>query len=688
MQTWWCGVLSLVISLLLTAAAGAQSKTPSLSKAEREALRAAVLATRAVATVPEVPSTDAAVDLFRASDGSHYVAVSLPAPPELPPATPLVLYVKLVPTVPPDASGVTPTVPTEPRSAVLEWLEGQRSDPLPMRARRVVTVPTGELPVGGPTSMSGRDGGIGQSTAALRLMDRQQEQQRERMEAQARARREALDGTAAPASSLLPFEDFDVRARLAVRPGRAARIERALTAPPGDFDVVVGWATVDRRGRPDHSGAVRHHLSLPPAPRDALRLGSVVVADAIATVAQPYKADEQSAHPYVLGTTDITPAADRRFTNDERLAIAFQVINPSGDSTGKPDVRVGFRLYRRIGSDESLVGTPSPLTYSADTLPVDFNVGLGHPLLAALALPLGTLPRGHYRLAISATDMVARTSASGEASFEIVSTRAALLTGIPGLQPPLRRARAISADLLTAALAPLRPAASSPGAHQLMEAVEQRRFAEAIRDMPLAEAERGLGELLRTLAFYGLGDTPASLATRLARAESLGAPVAAVRYWQGWILGLQSREAEAVAAWRDAARLGWPAQMTVALEVDALLRVSQSREAGTVAAQALARGFEYESLRQAVALAELEAGHPHAALEALAPVLGMTSDPETLWLAIRAHAEPGLSGTAPLSSDALGPFAALVERYRRLNGRHIERADEWLAFLTASSSGA
>jgi hypothetical protein len=688
MRACRCGVLSLVGSLLLTATAGAQAKPPSLSKAEREGLRAAVLATRTLATVPQAAPTDVSADLFRASDGSHYVALSLPAPAELPPAVPVVLYVKLVPRAVPDASGVPPTVPTEPRSAVLEWLEGQRSDPLPMRARRVVTVPSGELPVGGPTSMSGRDGGIGQSTAALRLMDRQQEQQRERAEALERERQRTLEGKTAPPSALLPFEDFDARSRPVRRPGRQARWERAVTAPPGEYDVVLGWATLDSRGRPATVGTTRHHLSLPAAPRESLRLGSVVVADAIGTVAQPYPADQQSAHPYVLGTTDITPAADRRFTNDERLAVAFQIINPAGDATGKPDVRVGFRLYRRVGIDESLVGTPSPLTYTADTLPVDFNVGLGHPLLAALALPLTTLPRGQYRLAISATDMVARTAASGEALFDIIPTRAALLADIPGLQPPLRRARAVSEDVLTAALAPLRPVASSSGVREVLQAVEQRRFAEAVREVPLPEAERGLGELFRAVAFYGLGDTPTSLAARLARAEALGAPVAAVRYWQGWVLALQSRDTDAVTAWREAERLGWPQVLTAPLEVDALLRLRQSADAGAAAARAIASGLENETLRHAVALAALEAGQPQQTLEVLAPVLATTDDADTLWLAVRAHAEAGLSRTTPLSTDERTAFTALVDRYRRSDGRHRDRADEWLAFLTASSSGA
>ena len=686
MQTWWCGVLSLVVGLLLTTAAGAQSKTPSLSKAEREALRAAVLATRAVTSVPEVPSSDAAVDLFRASDGSHYVAVSLPAPPDVPPETPLVLYVKLVPIVPPDASGVTPTVSTAPRSAVLEWLEGQRSDPLPMRARRVVTVPTGEFPVGGPSSMSGRDGGVGQSTAALRLMDRQLEQQRERAEAQERERRAALERAAAVPTTLLPFEDFDLRVFTVTRQAQRRRIERALTAAPGEYDLVMGWSVADPRKPPTAVGAFRHHLSLPPAPRDELRLGSVVVADAISVIPSPYRPEQQSAHPYVVGTTDITPAADRQFTNDERLSVAFQIINPASLPDGKPDIRVSFRLYRKTAGGDSLVGTPSPLSYAADTLPTDFDIRLGHPLLAALALPLASLPRGEYRLAIAVTDLVARRSVSGETGFTVVPTRAALLAAIPGLRPPLRRGRAVSDETLAASLAPLQPQCTTPVLTDLMRAIHERRFADAIREREVAETDRPLAELLRTVAYYALGDTPASLATRVRLAEGVGAPMGAVRYWQGWIYALEAREADAVAAWQDATRLGWPDALTAQPTAEAFLRMGRSDDAARVAARALTAGVVRESLAQAVALAALEDKRDAEALEALSPFLEATTDADTLWLAIRARAVPALMATVSLSLEEHDRLTRLVDRYRALGGVHLDRATEWLQFLTASSS--
>ena len=70
--------------------------------------------------------------LLRASDGSHYVAFSAEAPADLTPDEKLALYVRLEPrpTDPPSTQA--------PRSAVEDWLRGERSDPLPMRAARVV----------------------------------------------------------------------------------------------------------------------------------------------------------------------------------------------------------------------------------------------------------------------------------------------------------------------------------------------------------------------------------------------------------------------------------------------------------------------------------------------------------------------------------------------------------------------
>ena len=322
--------------------------------------------------------------LLRASDGSHYVAFSAEAPAGVPTDAPFALYVRLAPRQDPAAASVLAV-----RSPVEEWLLGQRNDPLPMRASGVVQVPTGELPVGGPLAGSTREALGGQNQAALRLMERERERQREADEAAKKARQAEMEGRARPQADLMPFEDFDLAARVTVRPGlltghspRAHRRSRRLR-------VVRGLGHTRRpqsaRSRPAHSST---RCSLPIA-RTGLSLGSVIVADAITFRQETYRADQQTAHPYTIGTTEIEPAADGVFTNDEKLSVAFQVFERR--AVHRPASRTsasGSACSASPTTGEQLAGSLTPLEYSERTLPADFNLLLGHPILAAMAAPL------------------------------------------------------------------------------------------------------------------------------------------------------------------------------------------------------------------------------------------------------------------------------------------------------------
>ena len=134
--------LAVLALLCLPAAAQGQAKAPNLSKEQRQALMATVTAVKNAA---DLPAADEGwqTHLLRASDGSHYLAFSVEAPAELAPDTPLILYVRLSPR---PVEGAVSQIAV--RSPVEEWLLGQRNDPLPLSARGVVQVPTGELPVG------------------------------------------------------------------------------------------------------------------------------------------------------------------------------------------------------------------------------------------------------------------------------------------------------------------------------------------------------------------------------------------------------------------------------------------------------------------------------------------------------------------------------------------------------------
>src|SRR5690606_1024338 len=153
--------------LLVPVTAASQGTAPELDRQQRATLLQLVTAVTTDSPVDSTPNADWPVHLFRTSDGSHYVACSVPMPAGVDESAPLALYVRLAPRTGPDLSA------SLPRSAVHEWLLGERSDPLPLNPRRVVQVPTGEMPAGGLAATFLRDGGAGQASAALRLMDLQ-----------------------------------------------------------------------------------------------------------------------------------------------------------------------------------------------------------------------------------------------------------------------------------------------------------------------------------------------------------------------------------------------------------------------------------------------------------------------------------------------------------------------------------
>ncbi len=179
-----------------------------------------------------------------------------------------------------------------------------------------------------------------------------------------------------------------------------------------------------------------------------LALSSIIIADNVAVRAVPYPPAEQAAHPYAIGPTEITPAADATFTRDERLAVAFQVINARSSETGKPDLAVNFRIVRAEGDRETPVASLSPQSYTDATMPADFDLRLGHPIFVAVAAPLATLLRGDYRLKIMVSDRIAGTASTADADFRVIGTPLSLLAEAPRARarlPPRNGARAAGA---------------------------------------------------------------------------------------------------------------------------------------------------------------------------------------------------------------------------------------------------
>ena len=405
-------------------------------------------------------------------------------------------------------------------------------------------------------------------------------------------------------------------------------------------------------------------------------------------VPSSYTADQQTAHPYAIGGTEIDPAPDYVFTNDERLSVAFQVFNAAPSAMGKPDVGIALRLYRRTGAGEELAASLAPLEYNENTLPPDFSLLQGHPLLAAFAAPLRTLPRGDYRLAIAATDRMARVSTTAETRFRIVPTPAALLASAPAFTAPFVRARLLETAVFDPALDAVAPHATSPGLAPMLALARQHRFVDLMADPSVTGADRGTAILLQSLAAYALGDTARAIGVRLGRAREAGAPEGATQFWLGATLALEGREAEAIQAWQAARAAGWPATLVAPPIAEAQVRLGQLEDAERTARQALNGGAVDASLVRVAAAADMARRRHAQAVEALTPHLAFApEDTDAQWMLVHALFASFVAGEEPgATPDGRARLDEAVQRYVAAGGRHRALAEEWRTFVTASAS--
>lgn len=652
---------------------------PKLSRQQRAALAAVVQAVDEAAATGS-GAVDAAwqTHVLRASDGAHYVALRATSQAAQPPDGPVVLYLRVTS----HRVGARALLAAE-RSAVHEWLQGERTDPRPRSVGGSMSVPRGEMPVGG-TAMAVGDVAA-ESTTALRLLMMEHQNAVKKREADEAARRAALENPSlAAASVMLPFEDFDLAARLLTAPGGGIDLRRSVAVGPGDYDLHIGWSAWPGRGAPQPVHVVTRRLQLASA-TPAFGLSDVIVADRISRLETPYPPDQQNAHPYAAGALELTPAIGGVLTPEDALGLMVQVINPAAASGGKPDVTVTFRIHRRLGDREELVGALAPLRYDATRLPVDFDVLRGHPLLAATQAPLATFARGRYRVEAVAVDHVAGRTASAEATFEIVGTLASLLREAPRPGKAYARATLLTPEVRAAFVQALTPATLSTAMAAALEAARRGDDAVLLRFDVVPDAERAVQQALRAFGLYALGDTPRTVGAQLQAALAAGAPTMPVALLQGAALALAGDDVGALAAWEQARQSGLDPAVVVPLLADGYTRRNDVPRASALA-QALVevRPADIAAARGLASL-HLAGGRPADALALLdrAPLVTAT-DADTAFLrlharfaaivaALRATPPPGVVADtaaafereAQTYIEGNGPHAALVEAWRR-----------------------
>ena len=648
---------------------------PKLSKSQRAALEAVVAAVDRAQSSGEATPAVWQSHVLRASDGSHYVALSAMARDVPSPKDAQLLYVRL-------ATRRLPTAGTAPpeRSAIAEWLQGLRAEPLPMQPGRSMSVPQGEMPVGGAAASSRRANEATDATSALRLLALQQERAaRDRAEREA-ARRAELDSAGGRALAMLPFEDFDVDARPAMLPDGSLELRRAVVAGPGDFDVFMGWRS--GLAREAAVTVVRHRLTLPAAIRE-FGLSDVIIAAQVAPAVAAYGSSEQSAHPYTIGALDVTPAPANSLSAGGTLGLVYQVINPSASPGGKPSVEVGFRVSRVVNGRLVAFGELQTQHYDETNLPTDFDAAKGHPLFGAVRASLATFPRGRYQVTVTAADLQSARRATAEATFDVRGTPESLLREAPVAGHPFRRESVLAPSILNTLANAFRPAAPSEALAGGLEAVRTGRFAELMRVDAAAPAERPVAQALLGLGLYGVGDSPRAVAAQLIQAVGLGAPPAPVQLLLGAAHALGGDDKAAITAWHQARDGGIDDASVAMWLIDAYLRQRDVARAGAMATAALDSDPDNLAARQALAATYIATRRHADALTLLDAAPGGADDSETRFLRLHAlFASLVVRAPAFDASTTQARFASLAPQYVADGGRHADLVREWIAVAT------
>jgi hypothetical protein len=531
-------------------------------------------------------------------------------------------------------------------------------------------VAIGDMPPMGAGAINTR-GAAAMGSGDLQAIALERERSRERREEDEKRRRAELEGSIVTKSDRLPFEDFEVGAAVSFADGTRA-IQRALTAGPGRYELSVAWADASQPASKAQYHVARRSLQLAPAATE-FGLSSIIVADDISVRPAPYDSLQQRAHPYAIGLTEIIPARDTIFTPSQQIAVAFQIVNPTSSTSGKPDVSISPRITRLNGTREETVATLSPLVFDAATLPPEFDVRMGHPLIAAFAAPLATIPRGEYRLLVNAEDRGGSSVVAARAEFTVIGTPESLLAEAPPVAPPFRPAAVLEKPVIDEVLDRLAVTGASPALGRALESARAGRFADLLVTDRVPDDEQGTRAALTGLALLSLANPAA--AAEFQRALLLHAPAAAVQFLMGAARAVGGRDVEAIAAWEAARQAGFPRPAIDRLIAEAYLRQNDFDRAAAAFGE---RPTDARSLAT-FAATRIATRRPADAAAVLETTLAQQpNDVEAHWLLVHALFAQFVGGDRSVAVR----LRAEAQRYIDAQGPHAALASEWLKEIT------
>jgi hypothetical protein len=200
------------------------------------------------------------------------------------------------------------------------------------------------------------------------------------------------------------------------------RISRSFTVPAGQYDVFIVAkepAPTQKNAPPAKISVMKHEVTVPDFWNGEFNTSSVIVAQRIEPLPAPLTPQQQADRPYALGTMEIQPAPDTKFTKKSELSTFMLIYNPKTDGANKPDVQVEYNFYTKASGAEKFFNKTTPQNLNAGTLPPQFDLAAGHQLQTGQAVPLASFPEGDYRLEIKVTDKIANKSLTREVNFTV-----------------------------------------------------------------------------------------------------------------------------------------------------------------------------------------------------------------------------------------------------------------------------
>ena len=229
--------------------------------------------------------------------------------------------------------------------------------------------------------------------------------------------------------------------------GRAEpiRITRGFAVPPGDYDVYVALrerAADPLASEPRLKAAVlKQPLSVPDFWAGELATSSVMLADRIEPLLQAPSADDVLERPYVIGQSEIHPAAGSAFAKTRELIVVFLIYNAMVSADRNFDIQVDYHLFRTMAkgaapvadvdgqgdhpaarAGERYMTHTAPQRFKPAIMGERFDLEAGDPMMAGQGILLSSFEEGEYRLGITVTDLLSRKVVLRDVTFTVVGS--------------------------------------------------------------------------------------------------------------------------------------------------------------------------------------------------------------------------------------------------------------------------